>query len=241
MDRLEIPILLYHRVGAPEVGAQVRGQYVSTGLFAKHLRYLRGRGYQGITVAELARWLRGAPLPVAKPVVITFDDGHDSVRREAWPILTDVGFRATIFVVAAHLGGTPAWEGPADTGRLIPASELAAMVRSGFELGCHTLHHAHLPGLGPDAARVEIGEARRRLEDEFGVECLSFAYPYGEFDEAVRELVAGAGYLAACTTRRGVVRTGDDPYTLPRLNIRRYNWLPRFAHKLRQAHRVRPG
>jgi len=47
-----------------------------------------------------------------------------------------------------------------------------------------------------------------------------FCYPYGGWNETVRDLVAEAGYLTACTTDRGI----NTPAT-PRLELKR--WLAR--------------
>ena len=55
----------------------------------------------------------------------------------------------------------------------------------------------------------------------------------------MRELAGEAGYRLACTTVRAAARLSDDRLALPRVNIRRYNYLPRFAYKLWRAQRNR--
>jgi peptidoglycan/xylan/chitin deacetylase (PgdA/CDA1 family) len=113
------------------------------------------------------------------------------------------------------------------------------MRSQGLEFGSHTLSHAHLTRLPPHDARREIAQSRQRLEEQLGERCLTFAYPYGEWDQRVRDLTEEAGYELACSTRRASARPGDDPLALPRLNIRRYNLTPRFAYKLWRAERAR--
>ena len=71
------------------------------------------RGFQGITLRDLLSAWAGGPAPWARPVVLTFDDGLRSVAAEAAPILRDVGFRATVFVVAGRGGGDNQWPGQA--------------------------------------------------------------------------------------------------------------------------------
>jgi peptidoglycan/xylan/chitin deacetylase (PgdA/CDA1 family) len=235
---LTIPILLYHRLGRPPRGARVPGQYVSPELFRRHLSFLRARGYQGVSLRALSGSFSALP---AKPVVITFDDGYQCLHEHALPALAEYGFTATVFLVTGGIGGVNCWEtaiGDVEA-PMLSAAHLAEMQRAGLEFGSHTLHHPHLTALSREEAAMEIGESRQALEDLLGEKCHSFAYPYGDWNQSVRDLVEEAGYTTACTTVRAAARVGDDRFALPRINIRRYNLLPRFALKLRQAARAR--
>ncbi len=49
---------------------------------------------------------------------------------------------------------------------------------------------------------------------------------------AVRELVAGAGYRAACSTRSGFNRAGEDPFLLRRIDVFGTDQLWQFRQKL---------
>jgi len=232
-----IPILLYHKIGRPPRGARVRGQYVSPGLFRRHLAYLRDHGYQGISLLEVARQERDSP-PL--PVVITFDDGYRCLYEEAFPALVEFGFGGMVFVVAGSVGGTNTWEQAVGDAAepMLEVGQIREMREGGMEFGSHTMGHPRLTSLSPSAARREIGDSRKRIEELVGAPCSAFAYPYGDWDAGVRELVAEAGYEAACTTRRAAARRTDDPLALPRINIRRYNVTARFAYKLWRARRA---
>ncbi len=229
-----IPILLYHRLGRPPRGAYVPGQFVSPRLFRRHLAFLRGRGYQGLSLTE---FLSAARPP--KPVVITFDDGYRSLHEYALPALVEYGFPATIFMVAGGVGGQNYWEtAVGDVAEpMLEASQMAEMQAAGISFGSHTVNHPHLTALSPAEVRTELVDSRRRLEDLLGKPCLTLAYPYGDWNRAVRDAAGEAGYEVACTTLRAAARAGDDPLALPRINVRRYNLLPRFAYKLWQARR----
>jgi peptidoglycan/xylan/chitin deacetylase (PgdA/CDA1 family) len=234
-----IPILLYHRIGDPPRGARVAGQYVSAALFRRHLSYLRRRGYETVSLIAIAE--RRCSLP-ARPVAITFDDGYRCLHEEALPALSEHGFSATVFLVAGAAGGTNTWEqAVGDVAEpLLGLSEMREMKEAGVEFGSHTLTHPHLTALPADVTAREIADSKARIEDLLGAPCRSFAYPYGDWNSAVRDLVAEAGYEVACTTQRAAARRTDDPLALPRINIRRYNIVPRFAYKLWRAGLARP-
>jgi len=232
-----VPILLYHKIGRPPRGAKVAGQHLSPGLFRRQLCYLRDHNYTSISLLDVVR--PGTLLP-PKAVAITFDDGHLSVYQHAFPALAEYGFRATVFLVAGALGDSDFEQeaGRDVEGPLLGLPELREMQSAGIQFGSHTLTHPHLTALPPDQARREITQSRARIEQVLGFPCVTFSYPYGDWDERVRELVEEAGYEAACTTVRAAARRGGDPLALPRINIRRYNVIPRFAYKLWRARRT---
>ncbi len=230
------PILLYHKVGNPPRGARVPGQCVSPGLFAKHLSWLARAGYETVSLSRLRAWDWPPP---EKPVVITFDDGYECLHRHALPALREHGFTATVFLVVEGIGGTNTWEVAAGDVEepMLSVEQIREMQAAGIEFGSHTLTHPHLTEVSPERARREVAASRARLEDLLGRPCATFAYPYGDWNQEVREMVAEAGYAVACGTRRAAARPEDDALVLPRINIRRYNVLPRFRYKLWQAER----
>jgi peptidoglycan/xylan/chitin deacetylase (PgdA/CDA1 family) len=234
---LTVPILLYHKIADPPRGARVRGQYVSPGLFRRHLAFLASEGYSSLPLLALAD--RSRPLP-ARPIVITFDDGYRCLHQHALPALREHGFTATVFLVVEGIGSANTWETAAGDVEepMLGLAEVREMQTEGIEFGSHTLAHPHLTALSPGQAETEIGQSRLRLEELLGASCRSFAYPYGDWNPHVRSLVADAGYLVACTTRRAAARPDDDLLALPRINIRRYNVLPRFRYKLWRARRA---
>jgi peptidoglycan/xylan/chitin deacetylase (PgdA/CDA1 family) len=94
--------------------------------------------------------------------------------------------------------------------------------RAGGEIGAHTISHPILSGLDRGAQEREILGSRERVATELGVEPSSFAYPNGsrrDFNATTLEIVARAGFEAACTTIRGSNAPGCDPLRLCRLGV----------------------
>jgi hypothetical protein len=68
------------------------------------------------------------------------------------------------------------------------------------------------------------------LEQRLATPIKFFAYPYGQFNQAIQETVREAGYLAACSTQAGFNGSAVDRFALRRLDI--------FGtHSLRVFHR----
>lgn len=91
-------------------------------------------------------------------------------------------------------------------------------------IGAHSISHPKLARLQVEAARREMAESRRRLEQELGRPVRHFAFPYGGPDAAgPREftLAAECGFLSAATTRPGMIFPDHVDYlhALPRLSV----------------------
>ena len=89
------------------------------------------------------------------------------------------------------------------------------------EIGAHTVTHPHISTLSSAQALVEMSESRSRLEERLGVPIRHFAFPYGRQADCGQrdfELARQIGYATAATTRKGLVRFGeqDRRFSLPR-------------------------
>ena len=214
-DQLTALILTYHAVeaGPPPLCTDEK-------LFRAHLDVIEDAGAKTMTVTELAHAVRTRTLP-KRAVAITFDDAISSAVHTAAPMLTERGMTATIFCVAAHLGGASDWPSQPHGRRnfqLASASELTTAAALGMEIGSHGYSHAPLLGDDPGFLRRELVDSRVFLEDQIGADVRSFAFPYGVRSPAAEGLQAESGYEAACTGGFGVVEPGVDPLALPRVD-----------------------
>jgi peptidoglycan/xylan/chitin deacetylase (PgdA/CDA1 family) len=155
-------------------------------------------------------------------VALTFDDAFSNFVTTAWPRLRAAGLPATVFVVSGHVGGTNRWGNqPAPGIPVLPLASwdaLAACVAEGVEVGAHSRSHARLSRLAPPALVDEIAGSGRDVAARLGRAPLAFAYPYGDFSEAVVARVA-AVYPLACTTDYRQVEVRDSVHRLPRIDM----------------------
>jgi len=91
-----------------------------------------------------------------------------------------------------------------------------------IDIGAHSVTHPVLPLLDEPGKRAEVESSRAACEELTGEPVDTFAYPYGEFDDSAAACVRDAGFVCACTTRRGAVSSKNDPMLLPRFQIE--NW-----------------
>jgi peptidoglycan/xylan/chitin deacetylase (PgdA/CDA1 family) len=214
-----LPILMYHKLGPRPRGVRLKGLYVGEKLFVRQLAELRQAGYRSCDFDALAPDQPGQ-------IGITFDDGYVNVLRDGLKPLADHGFQAMQYVVANGLGGGNDWdiaEGEAYE-KLMDRGQIREWLAAGHRIGSHTLSHAKLPYIGVERAREEIGASKKKLEDLFGVPVHHFCYPYGFWNEQVRDLVIEAGYRSATTTEFGLNNSATPPFELRRIMARYQSW-----------------
>jgi peptidoglycan/xylan/chitin deacetylase (PgdA/CDA1 family) len=164
--------------------------------FERQMRWLRGRGLRGVSMAELLSAKaegRGRGL-----VGLTFDDGYQDFVTYAMPVLQRYGFTATVFVLAGRLGGQDVWNRPSPVKALLTADQVCLAAQSGIEIASHGLDHVSLLEADDTRLSAETVRSRAILQELIGQQIRGFAYPYGHMDARVVNAVRAAGYDYAC-------------------------------------------
>jgi peptidoglycan/xylan/chitin deacetylase (PgdA/CDA1 family) len=197
-------VLAYHSVGT--------AAGVSVAQFERQLDWLCSR----MRIARLDQ-LRADGSVTERRAVLTFDDGYLDAHEVVAPMLDERGVPGVFFLTGGRLGGRlDTWAGPLP---LMTAAHASDLARRGHEIGGHSMTHVQLTRIDPPAADREIAGCKAVLEEVTGMPVTSFAYPKGQHDAVVRDLVARAGFSTAVTTREGHVAAGADWFQLPRVVV----------------------
>ncbi len=215
-------VLCYHRIGGPlELGVT----RVARSVFRRQMTALAGAGWSTMSLSEFAAGVgtggNRSPL-TAHRFLLTFDDGYASLADFAYPLLADLGFTATTFLITDFVGKTNTWD-VRYTWRRLPHLDWAAIEQwraRGFDFASHTATHARLTWLSEAAATDELGRSRETLQRRLGAaEPAAVAYPFGAVDERVARFARGAGYDLGFGGVRG---DPQDPLRQPRTPV--YMW-----------------
>jgi len=116
--------------------------------------------------------------------------------------------------------------------RPLTAKEVGDFASPGFfDIGAHTVTHPMLPWLDEARQRAEVENGRAACEELIGEPIQTFAYPYGQYDDAIADYVRDAGFACACTSRQRAVSPREDLMALPRFKVDNWNGAD-FAKKL---------
>ena len=207
-------VLMYHRFG--------ENRYPATNIkveqFEAQLALLENEDFSVVPLADLLAALTdGKSLP-PKTVVITIDDAYRSVYEVAYPLLQRYGFPFTVFVATE----------PVDTGLpdYMSWDQMREMARNGASFANHgASHNSAIERLEGESDKdrikrvlADVGQGRTRLAEELEPVPNVFAYPYGEYDGTIAELLQTAGYICF-GQQSGAVGSGSDLRALLRFPV----------------------
>lgn len=204
-------ILLYHHVS----DTTPPSTSVTPAQFEQHLDYLQREAFQVLPLVEVLQRLDAGKTVPSNTVVITFDDAYISVLEEAAPLLSARGMPFSVFVASEPV--------QLEVPGYMTAAELRQLSDFGGTVEAHSVSHAHLLSRAEGESK---GDYRSRIEKEIDDNLAhierwierkprAFAYPYGEYNDELRELI-DQRKLYGLAQRSGSVGLGFDPTRIPR-------------------------
>lgn len=220
-----VPILSYHRFG------EGRGKLsVSRKQFTEQLQVLRRGGYRPVSLRDAAAFLRAEKALPKKAVVLTIDDGYQSVYEIAFPVLREFGYPATVFIYTDYIGnGGLTWQ------------QMKEMEASGLiSFQAHSKTHENLT---VKSSAETFSDYKARLAKEVLVPgqvlgrrmsepVFGYAYPFGAVNRVVVDELQEKGYEIAATVRRGANPFYTFPYGLHRTMIYQAGDIQEFERAL---------
>jgi poly-beta-1,6-N-acetyl-D-glucosamine N-deacetylase len=210
-ESVALVVLQYHHVSVDTPPATS----VSPERFEQHMNWLAENQYQILSMPDLLALLSAKKALPDKSAVITFDDGYTSIYTKAWPLLRERKWPFTIFVNSQHHDEKNrqymSWE------------QLRELAKAGVTIGNHSVSHPHMIRLRAGEthaqwlkrAREEIEFAQKRIDTELGRQPHVFAYPFGEHNRELEELLSDLGYIAFAQ-HSGPIAPFDQLQALPR-------------------------
>jgi peptidoglycan/xylan/chitin deacetylase (PgdA/CDA1 family) len=204
-DENRIFFLCYHQVPRRDLAA-----------FRSGLEALTAIG-RFLSWDEALSLISGERPVVGSHFCLTFDDGDRSWAEVVLPTITDMSIPAAFFVVTSLV---------ADPRRAdaLSWSGCQQLADQRMTVGSHTVTHRALADLDERAARSELRDSKRELEERLGIHVVDFCAPYGRpgvsyLPERDVAIAKEEGYRSFATTVRGAMRHGDSPYQIRRLTM----------------------
>ena len=226
-----LPVVMYHSVRQEE---EYSGKYVITpAQLEADLKYLSENGYTAVSVEELHMFVLGEGELPSKPVLLTFDDGYYNNYLYVYPLLKQHNAKAVISAVG-EFSELYSEEPQAAGYSHLSWDQIREMAQSGFvEIGNHSynMHSADTrfgvikkDGEGEaeyiSAITEDIEKMQLLLKGNSGIDCVIFAYPFGNYDKAGRECVESMPFICtlSCTEGLNEIKKGDSLQMLRRYN-----------------------
>jgi peptidoglycan/xylan/chitin deacetylase (PgdA/CDA1 family) len=261
VDRRPVAILMYHRLVDPIPGIAAPTWNVPPAAFRAQMTGLLERGFQPCSlrrlIEERGQWRTMPP----KSFVVTFDDGHESVYRHAWPILKELKIPATLFLPTAYLDSEHPFpfddwpaagssQAPGEAWRPMTTRQCLAMAEDGLmELGAHTHTHQDFT-IRPGDFEPDLALNLEFLRSKLNIHQPPFAFPFGFVTPLMLSSVRRSGMTCGLTTEVALVDPTQSPFGWGRIQVEPwdtpstlasklngwYSWLPALRRRVAGRH-----
>lgn len=178
-------------------------------------------------------------------VLVTFDDGFESVINFALPALIRFNIPSVFFIPSGYLGEKPEWEGigPCEKNkeRVITEDQLKKLPLDLMAIGSHCVTHPRLPEIPDETAKNEIYESKNRLENISRKQVYALSFPYGAFNEKHVAWSRDAGYKRVFSNLPILNYPGSGEFVWGRIGVEPSDWPLEFLLKVYGAYRWLPA
>lgn len=199
-----VPVLMYHAVSDDCWGYE--GLFVSPADLETQLQLLVDEGCTPI-------WFEDLPHAdqYEKPVILTFDDGYADNYTELFPLLKKYNVKATIFVIADHMG----------IAHKMTAEQAKELSDSGLvSIQSHTMTHGLLDTMNAEELTYQLAQSQLAIARMTGRVPTVVCYPEGRYSQLALE-VAARYYTYGTTMEVWCYTTDDDPLRVARYAVMR--------------------
>ncbi len=212
-NTIGVPILVYHNFDPSKRGSMT----ISTRKFESQMQWLKVNGYTIIPLMKLVDYLQGklTALP-PKSIVITADDGRESVYKYMLPIVRKYQIPVTLFIypeVISHASYALTWD------------QLKGLQKTGlFSVEGHTYWHPNFKEekrhLSEEAyqklVHVQLFNSKAILEKKLDTPITLLAWPFGIYDNYLENEAKKAGYAMAFSIHWGNANRAKQVMAEPR-------------------------
>ena len=231
----DLPVVMYHQLTK---NPKKSGKYVLTlEQFEKDLVFLKSKGYRSVTLKQLVDFSQGKGELPEKPIMITFDDGNETLYEYALPMLEKYGFTAVGFVV----GALADYYTEIDDHNLnysylnwqqieeMSDGDVIEIESHSFDLHKNTGNRSGIKKKKDESVEQyreflcsDVAKMKTAMENNTGKTPVAFAFPFGSFSRESTEILKECGFKMTLTCEETVNKIKkSDPESL--FGIGRYN------------------
>lgn len=224
-NQVKVPVLCYHRFSANVSD----GMTVTPTEFEAQLKWLKDNGYTVIPLKTLVSYLKGeGAAPPAKSVVITADDGHNTVFNTMQPLIKKYNVPVTLFIYPSAISNASyamTWD------------QLKKLQETGlFDIQGHTYWHPNFKREKkklPEAdyqklVETQLNKSKKVLDNKLAINVDALAWPFGIYDPYLEDQAKKAGYTVAFSIDGKCAQKGLDMLSQPRYMIVHRNGMKEF-------------
>ena len=221
-------IFVYHRFG------DERHQSTNTTLqeLEKEFEYFKTNNYKVVTVSQIAQKIRNGEDIPENWVAFSIDDAYKSFYTNDLNIFKKYNYPFTLFVyVESTQKKYPdfmTWEEIKETSKY-------------GEIALHSYGHKHLTKLSNEEIFDDTKKAYDMFVEKLGFKPLGYTYPFGEYDERVKDVIKKFDFEYIANQNNGSVNSKSDIFDINRVAlVGDVNLKEKLKYKTLEANWIEP-
>lgn len=233
---VELPIIMYHQISRKNGNS---GKYViSREQLVSDLEHIKNQGYTTVTVKDLTDYVSGKGNLPPKPIMLTFDDGHETAYTILYPLLKEMGMCAVVSVIGYLADLYTEIDDHNDAYSYLTWDEIKELSDTpeieiqNHSFNMHSVEKGGRRGIAPmknesrenyfEAINADVGKMQLELMKKGEVRATAMVYPYGSHTELTLEICKDLGFLCTLTCEERI-NTIKKYNTASLYNLGRYN------------------
>lgn len=190
---MRLAVLTYHYFGDPTsnlvgVPSHDAAWVLRIEQFEQHIAHFK-KHFQCVGLGQITGTQFHKP-----PILLTIDDGQESVYTQALPALAKYDFQAVLFVITSRVGtrGYCTW------------NQLRELSGRGVEIQSHAVSHRLLTKLNLSELSEELRMSKDSIEQGLGTPVKALAVPMGGYSRSIAQVAQSLDYDFVFTSYYGL-------------------------------------
>ncbi|WP_404319267.1 polysaccharide deacetylase family protein [Malaciobacter canalis] len=221
-------VFVYHRFGD--------SKHASTNTTLKELEkeftYFKDNGYEVVKLSQIIEKVKNKEEVPSNWIALTIDDSYKSFYENGLPIFKKYNYPFSLYVyVEATKKGY---------GDFMTWSELKDASKYG-EIGLHSYSHPHLTKISKQEVYNDTKKSFEVFEKKLGFKPKSYAYPYGEYNDQIKNILKEFNFDYILNQSIGTVNKNSDIYDINRIAlVGKVNLEQKLRYKTLEAQWLKP-
>ncbi|PPR46129.1 MAG: hypothetical protein CFH17_00005 [Alphaproteobacteria bacterium MarineAlpha5_Bin7] len=200
-------VFMYHKFGV--------SKYPSTNItieqFNKHLEEFSKKKYNILSLGYIVDTIINDGKLPENTIAISIDDADRSFLTTGWPKFKEKKIPVTLFVTTSTISK--------QNKNYLNWDEIRQLKNEGVLIGSHAHTHNHMADLTTEELKADIEQSNKIFLKEIGEIPSLFAYPYGEANKELIDLLQEYKFKVAFGQHSGVINETSNLYFLPRFSL----------------------
>ena len=200
-------VFMYHKFGV----SKYPSTSVTINQLEEHIKEFTTNNYNIVSLDFIVDTIINDGDLADNTIGISVDDADKSFFEVGWPLFKKNNIPVTLFVTTGTIAN--------NNKSYLNWNQIRKLKEEGVTIGAHSHTHAHMPDISIEDVKKEIELSNKIFLKELGEVPTLFAFPYGETNTDIINLIKEYKFKVAFGQHSGIINETSNMYYLPRFSL----------------------